>query len=180
MRVRRYNPLTDDPVVIYRAALSGRIRMVFLSMWTHEDAVQRVLDYLINQNNIAHDDVPRVCDLNWFYRQRLSGVLEHYRGSPYLVFATLYPGKWNAIDFKLTGIPEIKRQALQLAGIDPDGTMSQLRLQVNSRRALKYRRCRACYEPLPEGHDNTRCRTCLDADSRRAREKRKRTQDDPR
>lgn len=157
MRLRRYQP-GDDPVAIYGAFLSGEIRMVFLGMWQDESAARAVLEHIWARESVA--DPPRTCNLPWFVRHRLTGLLCQYRNSPYLLLSSLYPGRWEPIEFgKLPWANDLQATALTVQRIDPGLPPNQRRRQTLLARAAKHQICIRCSAPL-RGRSSRLCPDC--------------------
>jgi len=162
MRTRRYRPGEDDPVAIYQAFLAGELPMVYLGMWQDQTAARAVLEYLWPQEGIAEDDVPQVCDSAWFIQHRLRGLLDCYRGSPYHLLTTLYPGRWQPVQWqRIPHVADLREQALLEQGIDPTLPTHKRVNRTVTVRARVMRRCRRCRQPLPAGWTRSRCPRCL-------------------
>jgi hypothetical protein len=163
VKLRRYRPGEDDPVAIYKAFLAGQIPMIYLGMWRDETAARAVLEYAWQTHGIAAEEVPRVCRLPWFYEQRLSGLIRHYRNSPYLLLTTLYPSRWDPLEFaKVPFADDLKKEALSAEGIPTGETALRRRYLVNRVRLAKQKCCWLCRRPLPTGSRSRMCPECRD------------------
>lgn len=161
MKGRRYRPGEDDPVAVYRAFLSGDIPIVFPGLWQDEAAARAILEYLWQQERISESDIPQVCDSAWFRQHRLRGLLDRYRGSPYYLLSTLYPGRWQPVQWqRIPHVADIRERALREQGIDPTLSPEQRINRTVTVRSHVLRRCRSCRSPLPEGWQRTLCPRC--------------------
>lgn len=175
MKLRRYRSGEDDPVAIYRAFCAGQIPMVYLGMWRDSTAARAVLEYVWSAEGIAEEAVPRVCRLPWFYQHRLSGLITLYRNSPYLLLSTLYPGRWQPLDFaKVPVAGDLRQEVLSAEGIPIEATPLRRRRLVRRRRAERHRFCIRCSEPLPEDYPGPQCERCKAEIAAARREERRR------
>nr|PZN41353.1 MAG: hypothetical protein DIU70_06690 [Bacillota bacterium] len=139
--------------MVYDMFMAGQIRRMPNGFWRDPANARAVLEEVLRREGYSLDDAPMVCRKDWFKRHRIAGLLEHvYRGSPYLLLTSLYPGRWQPGDF-----PEVPKAAdLQEAAFAAEGLEradNPMRRWALAKRVRQRRqgRCWMCRAPRAEG-----------------------------
>lgn len=140
----------SDPVALYDAWRAGAMHRLPDGFWRVEGHARAVLEALWEREGIAPEDVPHRCRSRWFRQNGLSTLLYGvYRGSPYLLLTSLYPGRWNPGDFpEFPKAKDLQRDAFAREGLtwDPDDGPRRW-AQTKRARNVRQGRCILCQRP---------------------------------
>ncbi len=96
--------MLDKDIEVYERRLKGEIKRLRYDFWTDENMIKKILKYLLEKKlQYTDEQVLEVFSVKFIQKYKLWGVMVYFKGSPYSILDSVYPGKYK--EWELKNVP---------------------------------------------------------------------------